>query len=778
MGFHVDMKEVFKALETLSTESSSINTQLTSAKTATNNIIGSGALYGQVGEVIYNQLNNYDAALQLGLADVMTIMPTEFAGVISDFQSTVSESNEAAILDEDTLTKLAGKIDTHKTKKTNLETSIKGIYNDISDLVSLKSLKSNFGDDADDAKKILTDAVDHVNSFEGAASESASGTLLDTYATVISGLSQIGSLAYTDPNYSGFMGNAQFATVVGDVHAEIKKQQEAIEKAQKEQERLAKEELKKKEEEWKKHHPVQNAIRNVVGGMNDLIEGASNLTPYEFINDNFILSDFEAGVLKGAVEMVGGVLELGANVVQLSMEAGDFLNGTASDWEKEDLIGTFESTKNLARLGLGANAYFSFLNPLSYIPAALDFMHDSGLSANIPVLDEVATEVSNDKEMATQAGKHIGNEIVNAFKKDPEEALGRAAFEIVTTIFVPETKAGTAAEAINLTSKVAKTADMASDASKVAKGADMAGDLGKVARGADELADLSRVAGFGDELVDASKLSALNRGVKAVAEAAKTVKTSIADEIAAITERVRNFEIPVPSPQLVTEAGAVGGMTTVRVGDLATDIGRGISRFTGGAGDDIASAVNKADDLGDVGKAGQVTQEATKADDALTVADDIIRDGSHFDEAGKLKPNIKYQTGEHNYLYQTDDLGRISRAHADDLQLKIHDGRLRHNAKTPGKIKGKDHAGHIFGDLFGGSPELDNLVSQAKDVNLKEYRRIERDWADALRADPPKKVEADIKINYDGISKRPKSFEVNYKIDGVKHFEEIPNINI
>lgn len=24
--------------------------------------------------------------------------------------------------------------------------------------------------------------------------------------------------------------------------------------------------------------------------------------------------------------------------------------------------------------------------------------------------------------------------------------------------------------------------------------------------------------------------------------------------------------------------------------------------------------------------------------------------------------------------------------------------------------------------------ELDNLVSQAKDVNLKEYRRVERDW--------------------------------------------------
>jgi yeeF1 len=79
--------------------------------------------------------------------------------------------------------------------------------------------------------------------------------------------------------------------------------------------------------------------------------------------------------------------------------------------------------------------------------------------------------------------------------------------------------------------------------------------------------------------------------------------------------------------------------------------------------------------------------------------------------------------------------------------------------------------------LFGGPSELDNLVSQAEDVNLKEYRRIERDWADALKSDPPKKVEVDIKINYEGTSMRPSSFEVNYKIDGIEYFEEIPNIN-
>ena len=159
------------------------------------------------------------------------------------------------------------------------------------------------------------------------------------------------------------------------------------------------------------------------------------------------------------------------------------------------------------------------------------------------------------------------------------------------------------------------------------------------------------------------------------------------------------------------------------------------------------------------------------------VGDTILRDGSHFDEFGKLKPNVRYQAGEHNYLYQTDELGRIKYAHAEDLQLKLHDGRLRHKSRTPDKNVG-DHAGHVFGDLFGGSPELDNLVSQAKDVNLIEYRRIERRWESALKSQPPKKVhDVDIRIRYDGSSGRPISFDVTYKIDGVEYFERIKNVN-
>ena len=106
------------------------------------------------------------------------------------------------------------------------------------------------------------------------------------------------------------------------------------------------------------------------------------------------------------------------------------------------------------------------------------------------------------------------------------------------------------------------------------------------------------------------------------------------------------------------------------------------------------------------------------------------------------------------------------------MQLKTHDGRLVHNPNTLGKLDG-DHAGHIFGDRFGGSPELDNLVSQAQKVNLSEYKILENQWATAL--ENGSEVIVDLKIVYDVGGIRPISFEVDYMIDGIDFHKVIVN---
>ena len=150
-------------------------------------------------------------------------------------------------------------------------------------------------------------------------------------------------------------------------------------------------------------------------------------------------------------------------------------------------------------------------------------------------------------------------------------------------------------------------------------------------------------------------------------------------------------------------------------------------------------------------------------DNKIVNSDKIIRDGSHFDELGNLKPNVKYQSGEFEYLYQTDDIGRVTEWDAPKLNMTERNTRLSHNSNTPGKLPG-DHAGHLAGDRFGGSPEIDNLVSQLSGVNLSDYKKLENQWAKALKAG--KDVSVNVKVNYAGGSLRPDSFEVGYSIDG------------
>ena len=155
----------------------------------------------------------------------------------------------------------------------------------------------------------------------------------------------------------------------------------------------------------------------------------------------------------------------------------------------------------------------------------------------------------------------------------------------------------------------------------------------------------------------------------------------------------------------------------------------------------------------------------------------FVDKGQQFTNGRKnrLKPNIRYQTGEYDYFYETDNAGRISKFETDSLQLTARENRLSHSRNTLGKIKETDHAGHLAADRFGGSPKLDNLVSQLSDVNLKQYKKIEDEWAAALKETPPKEVKVNVEIKYEGKDTRPSEFTVEYQIDG--KYDELHILN-
>lgn len=146
---------------------------------------------------------------------------------------------------------------------------------------------------------------------------------------------------------------------------------------------------------------------------------------------------------------------------------------------------------------------------------------------------------------------------------------------------------------------------------------------------------------------------------------------------------------------------------------------------------------------------------------------DVVRDGSHINAEGKLTPNTWYSTGDHNYVYHTDADGYIDRWVAEDLQLTERPDRLDHEANTPGKLP-EDHAGHLAGDRFGGSPRLDNIVSQLANHNLSAYKRMENLWARALNGTPPAPVSVEVRL-VNGPTGRPSRFEIVSFIGTKRH---------
>ncbi|MBF4624013.1 DNA/RNA non-specific endonuclease [Clavibacter sp. VKM Ac-2872] len=129
-----------------------------------------------------------------------------------------------------------------------------------------------------------------------------------------------------------------------------------------------------------------------------------------------------------------------------------------------------------------------------------------------------------------------------------------------------------------------------------------------------------------------------------------------------------------------------------------------------------------------------------------------------------LEPSTWYQAGEHEYLYRTNEHGHIDRVIIQDLQLKIHEGRLPHQRNPLGKLQG-DHAGHLAADAAGGSPKLDNIIAMSQQNNLVKYASLERKLLGHKAAHPGEKIFLDIRLDPDAETGRSARFEVEYTID-------------
>ena len=217
--------------------------------------------------------------------------------------------------------------------------------------------------------------------------------------------------------------------------------------------------------------------------------------------------------------------------------------------------------------------------------------------------------------------------------------------------------------------------------------------------------------------------------------------------------------IPLLSDVLVSATTGNTPEEWKRVISLEEDFGKRSHLVTRGAGNAIISVASGTIFFR------KLPEVAENLGDAIRKSKKAIKQlvDNPFDELKKLKPNVRFKTGEFGYWGETDEFGRLTSMSTDNLQLTARTKRLPHNPNTPEKAIGDD-AGHIIADRFGGSPELDNLVSQLRSVNRQVFARYEHRWASAVSKGA--KVELKIQVLYEGDSFRPSSFKLDYKIDG------------
>ena len=135
---------------------------------------------------------------------------------------------------------------------------------------------------------------------------------------------------------------------------------------------------------------------------------------------------------------------------------------------------------------------------------------------------------------------------------------------------------------------------------------------------------------------------------------------------------------------------------------------------------------------------------------------------------GELKPNATYQVGK--YTYQTDEMGRVETV-SGKLDLTKQDRNTYQQTKA-GKTAGikdgveDDEGGHLIASIFNGPGEQINYAAMDGNLNKGAWKKMENDWAKAIKGPPPKNVDVKINAVYEGDSKRAEAFEVEYFVDG------------
>ncbi|WP_426981410.1 T7SS effector LXG polymorphic toxin [Bacillus pseudomycoides] len=426
MGFHVDLKEFNEVLAKLQKDTSKTNNQLEQAQRALNGIIQADAMQGATGNAIVNDINNNQSAVVTGLKVTNEFLIAEMLTTLKDFQSTTGESDENAVILEDSLLQTQNKLSNLQPKKHEMDSRISNIYNSVNDLISLSMPRSQFDEKLVAASKELEDTIQKVQQFENKKEKSNAEDILDALNKQVQIAGKMGSLSYTDPQLQAFFAQDALAKSIHEINTQIMK-------AEKEAQLQAEREMKKKQEEWAEHHPVEAWLQNFsssVGEKWDVLRKGTkwvgeNIPFLKGLADDVLVLEGFIGAAGSAISGIAiGASKLGSLVCNLVALGWNSATGhETAQWRIDDLNATWQGVKKLAEYGIVGSITIT-------APYLSVFLNNPAYTDKIPVLDNLARTFRKDqKEMFNAAKDYVEKAMTDPY------AFGGMGFDIVSCLF-------------------------------------------------------------------------------------------------------------------------------------------------------------------------------------------------------------------------------------------------------------------------------------------------------------------------------------------------------
>ncbi|EGO8076397.1 hypothetical protein FBR91_000154 [Enterococcus faecalis] len=218
----INMREVMEAKNKITSSRNKLQAEINRAKSDWKTVQGSDALSGKVKTAINGEIGNYQLPMLTNYYDLLHTIAQEMEKTISDFKASVKENSDSAIIDTDVLNEAKGKFSTPLSNFAKLDKKISNIYSSVAHIVPISAPSNQFNKKMEEAKKVLTETLKGMDTFNGRKAGSA---VKDKLAQQSSQITNVGGLSYSNPKSLEIFTDKTFKNEIKEAHKKVQEEE-------------------------------------------------------------------------------------------------------------------------------------------------------------------------------------------------------------------------------------------------------------------------------------------------------------------------------------------------------------------------------------------------------------------------------------------------------------------------------------------------------------------------------------------------------------------------